>query len=435
MAEEQDKDYYVAGEDGVGKADAYSGIYSARALLDKSAERAEAAKGDVGAYSDAVGRKSNLNAGRTADARQERPASPWWPDSGTAAKGAIAHAAAQRQIEAVTNFSEAGVTRIQKGMDKLKDIVRGTDLSTIARGMAWVEKQVPEIEAHIAKQRLGSASPLSRLSASLETAGEELYTRLEDVLTGGEAPALGGKFSADDVAQAFYNERFELGNDAEADAFVRSSKALYDHLESARKALAAHDVALPEYVEKAHAALKDALKPNSTFDWASLYPSWDGDSAAYESRITKALGRAAPEVAAAQSPKSQASPARRDGGRKLNAQSTQEGDSGVRENHPITLAAERFRRHFDGGDTAVSAQAARRLQGVGRVGVAGDFPSFGVVGKPGAEAAFFTAGAPGSTHAFVVAPQHAAKVTELLRGQSPRPADQGAVRGNHRVLW
>ena len=83
----------------------------------------------------------------------------------------------------------------------------------------------------------------------------------------------------------------------------------------------------------------------------------------------------------------------------------------------VRRAADRLRHHFNDTDTALPTQAAKRLEGVGRVRLGRDGASFGVAGSEGDEAAYFVAGTAQSTHAFVVAPEFAARVTELLRGQ------------------
>ena len=95
-----------------------------------------------------------------------------------------------------------------------------------------------------------------------------------------------------------------LDTDAKADAFIAATRGVLEHLDRKERA---DDLTAPEVT--ARQRLKEMLGPKSAFDWASLYPSWEGDSAPFDARVSQALGReAAPEVAAAGAPKSQSAP-------------------------------------------------------------------------------------------------------------------------------
>ena len=101
------------------------------------------------------------------------------------------------------------------------------------------------------------------------------------------------------VVELVASENYEsLDTDGKVDAFIAAAqraKADLDQLGDQRTPAQ----------EQARDRLHDMLKKDTTFDWASLYPSWKGDSGPFDARIAKALGRnAAPEVAAAGAPKS-----------------------------------------------------------------------------------------------------------------------------------
>ena len=95
-----------------------------------------------------------------------------------------------------------------------------------------------------------------------------------------------------------------IKSDEAADAFIKGAKDTFADLTAREREAAKTGADLTPEETAARLKLRDWLKPGSTFDWASLYPTWKGDSSKFEGRISKALGTAAPEVAA-QSPKSQ----------------------------------------------------------------------------------------------------------------------------------
>lgn len=235
---------------------------------------------------------------------------------------------------------------------------------------------------------------------------------------------VGGKFQRR-VLKAFAEENFEnITSDAEADSFIAAARPLLEQLNAMERKAVQLGRYLPDDMQEAREVLTEALKPNSTFDWALLYPSWMDNSDSFKDRIDKALGRAAPEVAAAEAPKSSsprsgAQPSGTNEASKYNKQGVNDGRSDV-----------------DAGDSGRSQRRIVRLADDRRKSLAQELRSEGneVYSRPvrfgpgglGATRQYFLATAtdvhsaivPGQLHALVqrylASPRYAGRSADVL---------------------
>lgn len=126
-----------------------------------------------------------------------------------------------------------------------------------------------------------------------------------------EAPKDTPKFTPKQAAMAIYKEDYSaIKTDEDADQFLAMAPKVYAQLQALSRKAEQEGRDLSNELDTVRLFLRDALKPGSTFDWASLYPSWElGSNEDFDARVAKALGwNAAPGVAA-QDPKSQPKPA------------------------------------------------------------------------------------------------------------------------------